>query len=214
MTVEPVDPLRIYFEPAEISQPPQGDGYPYLWHDRGYLDRSYDPPKFVPYWMLPGRPSKRPTDRPEIPAIKDLIRERDGHRCLRCRHPYEKGLGRWSPCDDQCTHGGPKRLSNDAKTSQPEWLAEYRILTVHHLNGVKEDLRWWNLVSLCQRCHLTIQGRVVMERPYYRPHSDWFRPFAAAYYAERFLGLELSRNEVEARLDELLDLQLREEPLF
>ena len=35
-------------------------------------------------------------------------------------------------------------------------------LTVHHLTGDKANMRWWNLAPLCQRCHLHIQGKVVM----------------------------------------------------
>lgn len=30
-------------------------------------------------------------------------------------------------------------------------------LTVHHLNGIKADCSFSNLVALCQRCHLRIQ---------------------------------------------------------
>ena len=28
------------------------------------------------------------------------------------------------------------------------------VLTVHHIDMVKANCRWWNLVALCQRCHL------------------------------------------------------------
>ena len=89
------------------------------------------------------------------------------------------GDGEWSPCDEHCTHNGPVRYWNDdlpGHVYAPEdpathgavaWQhrqAQWRILTVHHLTGEKADCRWWNLAALCQRCHLTIQGRVVMER--------------------------------------------------
>ena len=43
-------------------------------------------------------------------------------------------------------------------------------LTVHHLNGVKSDCRYENLVALCQRCHLHIQGR-------YYPGQQAFWPY-------------------------------------
>lgn len=39
-------------------------------------------------------------------------------------------------------------------------------LTVHHLNGDKSDCSFENLVALCQRCHLHIQGR-------YTPGQQW-----------------------------------------
>ena len=79
-------------------------------------------------------------------------------------------------------------------------------LTVHHLDLNPGNCRWWNIPALCQRCHLQIQARVVMERPWLFEHSDWFRPYAAGYYAYTVLGLDLTRDEVEARLDELLAL--------
>jgi hypothetical protein len=85
--------------------------------------------------------------------------------------------------------------------------AQWRILTVHHLNGIKHDCRWWNLVSLCQRCHLTIQAKVRMERPWTKEHSEWFKPYVAGYYAWSLLGEELTREETMARLEELLALQ-------
>ncbi len=133
------------------------------------------------------------------PAVKDLVREQAGHRCVRCHHPYTKGAGEWSPCDDVCAHGGPVRHGPTE--------AQWRILTVHHLNGVKGDCRWWNLAALCQRCHLVIQGRVVLERVYPFEHSEWFKPYAAGYYASVYLGEDLTREETMLRLDELLALE-------
>jgi len=167
------------------------------------------------------------------PAVKDLVREQAGHRCVRCGHLYRKGQhgsGEWSPCDKRCTHRGPVRLSYRAEDGS--WVenlehtlateaavvvgygkrveARYRILTVHHLNGDKADLRWWNLAALCQRCHLEIQGRVVMDRVWPHEHSPWFRPYVAGYYASRYLGEEISREEAVARMDELLALEVRQ----
>ena len=81
-------------------------------------------------------------------------------------------------------------------------------LTVHHLTMRKDDCRWWNLAALCQRCHLSIQHRVNMDRPWVMTeHSAWFRPYVAGYYAWKYRGEELSRAEVMARLDELLQLE-------
>lgn len=85
--------------------------------------------------------------------------------------------------------------------------ARWRILTVHHLTGEKADCRWWNLAALCQRCHLQIQGRVKMAQVWPHEHSDWFKPYAAGYYAATYLGEELTPREVGARLDELLALE-------
>jgi len=33
------------------------------------------------------------------------------------------------------------------------------LLTVHHLNGNKANCADWNLVALCQRCHLRFQNK-------------------------------------------------------
>jgi hypothetical protein len=185
--------LRPY-EPSECGK----DGYPLAWHK--------------------GEPS-----------IKDLVRDLSGHRCVRCLHPYragESGNGEWSPCDERCDHAGPFR---GWSAGSPCWHDEYanpnsarhyivdkgyqrldarwRILTVHHLTGEKADCRWWNLAALCQRCHLQIQGRVHMEQVYPYEHSEWFKPYAAGYYALTYLGEELSREETVDRLDELLELE-------
>jgi 5-methylcytosine-specific restriction endonuclease McrA len=181
--------FRIY-EPDECGT----DGYPLAWHDLG-----------------DGR------------GVKHLVREAAGNRCLRCLHPYAPEAGmprRWTPCDERCTHLGPMRwLSRMGEwTHAPLNLdegavreAEWRILTVHHLRlgaDAKRDLRWWNLAALCQRCHLSVQSRVQMERIWPWPHSDWFKPYAAGWYAWSYLGEDLPREQVEARLDELLALEL------
>ena len=43
-----------------------------------------------------------------------------------------------------------------------------------------------------------------MERPWILDHSEWFRPYVAGYYAHICLGQDLTREEVEDRLGELL----------
>lgn len=35
-----------------------------------------------------------------------------------------------------------------------------RCLTVHHFNGDKARCERWNLMALCQACHLSVQARV------------------------------------------------------
>lgn len=184
-----IDAMRLY-APEECTG---ADGYPPQWHE----------------------------------SIKHAVRDQAGHRCVRCSHPYRRG-GEWSPCDEQCTHStshcrirptpvGWPMTPRDILLADREQFrhepryevdARWRILTVHHLDGNKANCRWWNLAALCQRCHLTIQDRVDMCRIYPWPHSDWFRPYAAGYCAWVYLGEKLSREETEARLDELLGLEL------
>lgn len=69
-------------------------------------------------------------------------------------------------------------------------------LTVHHLDGDKSNSRWWNLLALCQRCHLQIQAKVHPEQSYLWEHSEWFKPYAAAFYAWQ-RGLNLSRDQID-----------------
>lgn len=182
--------FRLY-EPHELGR----DGYPSEWHE----------------------------------TIKHAVREEAGHRCVRCGHPFVVGVtpGEWSPCDERCSHRGPVRLSYGAddgtrvENHEHELATEagvvvgygklvearYRVLTVHHLDGVKANCRWWNLAALCQRCHLQIQGKVRMERTWPWEHSEWFKPYVAGFYAFTYLGEDLSREATRARLDELLALE-------
>lgn len=196
--------LRQY-EPEECGP----DGYPVAWHQ----------PTVV------GEDGYHVHD----PAIKDLIRAQAGHRCVRCMHPYRKGdpriseRGEWSPCDEYCEHYGEIRIVRDYGPTQPfitDWSireqlefgaplieARWKILTVHHLDEDKANCRWWNLASLCQKCHLRMQHAVVMDRPWNYEHSDWFKPYAAGFYGWKYLGEDLTRVEVCTRIEELLALE-------
>lgn len=214
-----MNPLRQY-QSYECGS----DGYPFAWHGKCSCDgiSAAEGMDICIYDVCTG----------DQPAIKDLIREEATNRCERCWHPYSKGEGKWSPCDERCTHGGDIRY-RDLALDEPwretyyrgpvgetlddeypegtrrRWEVEalYRILTVHHLDEDKTNCRWWNLVALCQRCHLLMQRKVVMGRPYHYEHSEWFKPYAAAFYAFKYLGEDLSREEVMARLPELLRLE-------
>jgi hypothetical protein len=77
-------------------------------------------------------------------------------------------------------------------------------LTVHHLDLNKSNCEWWNIPPLCQRCHLRIQSRVVMERWWMFDHSSWFVPYVAGYYAN-LAGLPTDREYVEQHAEELLE---------
>ena len=83
----------------------------------------------------------------------------------------------------------------------------HRVLTVHHLSGDKANCTWWNLLALCQACHLKIQARVNPEHTYFLEHAPWFAVYAAGFYAQKYLGQNLERHEVEDRLEELLLLE-------
>lgn len=78
------------------------------------------------------------------------------------------------------------------------------MLTVHHIDLNKSNCRWWNLAALCQRCHLQIQHKVIIERTYMFEHSKWFKPYVAGYYAFTN-GLPDDKAFVQANLEQLLD---------
>lgn len=121
------------------------------------------------------------------------VKAEAGWRCIRCGHPHgdrrEHGLPVLVQCDDYCTHVQDKKM---------------RVLTVHHLDGDKANCRWWNLLALCQVCHLSIQARVNPSQDYLHDHTPWFIPYVCGYYAFAKLGLELTREEVMRRTREIL----------
>jgi hypothetical protein len=152
------------------------------------------------------------------------VREEAGHRCIRCHHPFETGKhgrGEWTPCDRQCNHLGPVRYERGATVvdivmpaglhveAGSEVEAQWRILTVHHLDGNKANDAWYNTLALCQRCHLTVQCRVDPNVPFFLPHSDWAKVYIAGFYAHKYEGKLITREEATARMAELLAYELR-----
>jgi 5-methylcytosine-specific restriction endonuclease McrA len=81
-------------------------------------------------------------------------------------------------------------------------------LTVHHADGDKSNGAWWNLLPLCQRCHLQIQAKVELNRPWLFEHSAWFKPYAGGYFAWKYLGLRLTRAQILADLDYYAGLEV------
>ena len=181
-----------------------------------------------PYYVGKGlgvwEAADKPSDDPIHPALFDELEVHERRRIT-------SGMRHWSPCDIRCAHFGPYRwrlgegypwtyveqgdepgrIIADGIAKGAEIQAAWRILTVHHLNERKHDLRWWNLAALCQRCHLTIQRKVTMEDSWPWEHTDWFKPHAAAWYALRYLGEHLTYTATIARLDELLALGREQE---
>jgi 5-methylcytosine-specific restriction endonuclease McrA len=84
-----------------------------------------------------------------------------------------------------------------------------KILTVHHFDGDKSNDAWWNLLPLCQVCHLQVQSKVDPEQPYMFEHSDWLKPYVAGFYAHKYEGRMITREEAMARLNELLAYEQR-----
>ena len=77
-------------------------------------------------------------------GIANGVKSKAGWRCECCGHPSETPRLR-ATCDETCTHPDDGRQ---------------RVLTVHHLDMRPERCDSWNLVALCQSCHLRVQVRV------------------------------------------------------
>lgn len=78
------------------------------------------------------------------------------------------------------------------------------VLTVHHFVGDKSLCERWNLMALCQRCHLSVQARVDPRNPIFFDPSLWSMPYIAGVYAANICiapdGYDLARwvSEYEA----------------
>jgi hypothetical protein len=83
-----------------------------------------------------------------------------------------------------------------------------RILTTHHFDGDKANDAWWNLLPLCQVCHLHIQGKVDPRTPFFLEHSEWIKPYVAGFYAHKYEHRMITREEALARMNELLAHEL------
>lgn len=90
--------------------------------------------------------------------------------------------------------------------------AQWRILTVHHFDGNKANDAWWNQMALCQRCHLQIQNKVVPEIPFFFEHSEWMKPYVAGFYAWKYEGRVISREDAMIQMEALLAYENKEAP--
>lgn len=84
------------------------------------------------------------------------------------------------------------------RCAHPHSVEGWFILTVHHMDGDKANGAWWNLLALCQRCHLNVQARVAPERPYLFNHTPWIVPYVCGFYAHYYGRMEISREEAMA----------------
>lgn len=125
----------------------------------------------------------RGTYPPDWPAISERVKAEAGHRCIRCGHPAGDTPLALAPCTVRCTHSADGRR---------------RVLTVHHLDGDKSNCAWWNLLALCQACHLSVQARVIPCRPWILPHSPYFVPYVCGFYAHYYGGMAITRERAEA----------------
>lgn len=108
---------------------------------------------------------------------------------------------------DRVVHGDP--VAGDIVQGGTLVEAQWRVLTVHHLDGQKDNDAWWNTLALCQRCHLQVQTTVDPRIPWFLEHSTWFKPYAAGFYAHKYEGRLITREEAMDRMDELLAYELK-----
>lgn len=129
------------------------------------------------------------------PEVARAVKDAAGWQCVRCRHPFAVG-GAMLACTDACD---PTRCNRRkyGKTLN---------FGVHHLDGDKANGAWWNLLALCNACHLSVQARVIPERAWLLDHSPWFLPYVCGWYAHFYAGLAITRAEAEATPDRWLAL--------
>lgn len=125
-------------------------------------------------------------------------------RCIRCHHPFDQTQGALS-CDGRCDlTRGPHRYRGELR---PGDLPPRGInLGVHHLDGDKANCRWWNLLALCNSCHLSIQARVIPDRPWLFEHSLWFIDYVCGFYAWHYAQQDISLKEARAQPGDWLAL--------
>lgn len=142
--------------------------------------------------------------------LQAAIKAAAGHRCVRCHHPFTE-QGKPLVCDSQCDQHKGVHRNNDPRF---QWsivqTSDGRLrglnYGVHHFDGDKSNNRWWNLMALCNSCHLKIQSSVIPERSWLFEHSAWAKPYIGGFYAWWFAQEYPTREEVEADLEKYLAL--------
>lgn len=86
-------------------------------------------------WELPGLARSQQGYPPEWPLVAWMVKAAGGWRCEHCG-----------------AHFTPGGAGDEA-------------LTVHHLDGNRDNLQTWNLVALCLRDHALVERVVVLDAP-------------------------------------------------
>ncbi len=85
----------------------------------------------------------------------------------------------WKEISDQVKEDAGNRC---VRCQHPHDPTSGHCLTTHHFDGDRGNNERWNLMALCQRCHLSVQGRVDPDVPLLMEPSDWIRPYIAGFY--------------------------------
>lgn len=119
------------------------------------------------------------------PVVALKVKSLAGWRCVRCGHRHESPKEKL-PCDSFCMPQYHPETYELQMFLWSEWVADrqrQRILTVHHLDGIKYNRAWWNLAALCQVCHLYIQRVTEHNMAYWYDREDfmgaegWLEPY-------------------------------------
>lgn len=152
--------------------------------------------------------------REDWEALSLEVKERAGWRCIRCHHPFAPDTGSPLFCDSGCDLGrgihrrvraGEFDRAGRITAATLAWLSAINY-GVHHFDGDKSNNRWWNLMAMCNSCHLKTQSSVIPERPWILEHSEWAKPYIGGFYAWWFAKREPTREEVERDIDLFLAL--------
>lgn len=140
---------------------------------------------------------------PNWKEISNEVKAEACYRCVRCHHPFG-AYGGVSVCDGRCDASKGFHVARGLVSPYHIELLDGINYGVHHFDGDKSNCRWWNLMPLCNSCHLTIQATVIPERPWLFEHSEWAKPYIAGFYSWYYGAGELPRGAVEAELDRWL----------
>lgn len=141
--------------------------------------------------------------------LSDAVMASVGYRCVRCSHPFDPTTRKPLICDGGCDlTKGPHRNADPRFASAIKRHDDPRIpglnYGVHHFDGDKSNNRWWNLMPLCNCCHLKVQSSVIPERQWLFEHTTWAKPYIAGFYAFWFAQLDPTKEQVEDNLDQYL----------
>lgn len=128
-------------------------------------------------------------------AIVSLrVRDEASWRCVRCRHPFDRETGRPLPCAESIIDPCDPRRCKAKRIAARGGLVTAHNYGIHHFDGDKGNNAWWNLMALCNSCHLYVQASVIPERAFMFHHSEWAIVYVCGYYAHA-KGIAITRGD-------------------
>ena len=131
----------------------------------------------------------------ELAGIECIVRNEYAAGAIGELAPIDAWPELWVVSDSDFERATQLIEQSHAQVKEPDWKCErcgashdfktHYVMTVHHLDMNKSNCALWNLAALCQRCHLSVQGRVDFEQGYMLDHSDWMRPHVEGFLKAR-----------------------------